>query len=139
VTHPSAPDPIPSVLHRHLRALARGFLPEAAGFQDADWRAMEVILRQALASRPPAMRRQLGLFVRIIGLLSLVRHGVPLARLDPERCRGLLEGLAGSPLLLVRRGTWGLRTLVFMGYYTRPEAAAAIGYRATAAGWEARR
>ncbi len=139
MTLPSVPDPIPPALRRHLRPLACGFLPEAAGFRDADWQAMEAILGQALAARPAAMRRQLGLFVRIIGLVSLARHGVPLARLDADRCRRLLEGLAGSPLLLVRRGTWGLRTLVFMGYYTRPEAAAAIGYRATAAGWGARR
>ena len=42
-------------------------------------------------------------------------------------------------MLAVRRGFWGLRTLVFMGYYARPEAAAAIGYRADVRGWEARR
>jgi hypothetical protein len=42
-------------------------------------------------------------------------------------------------MLLLRRGIWGLRTLAFMAYYERPEAAAEIGYRATARGWEARR
>ena len=42
-------------------------------------------------------------------------------------------------MLLFRRGVWGLRTLVMMGWYTNPSVIAALGYRASAAGWEARR
>jgi hypothetical protein len=51
----------------------------------------------------------------------------------------LLRGIENSRLLLLRRGIWGLRTLVFMGYYARPEAAAALGYAAAPRGWELRR
>ena len=59
--------------------------------------------------------------------------------LDVARRTRFLLALQNSPVLLLRRGIWGLRTLVFMGYYGRPEAAALIGYRADARGWEARR
>ena len=51
----------------------------------------------------------------------------------------MLETLQDAPVLLLRRGIWGLRTLAFMGYYTRPDAQRAIGYRADPRGWEARR
>ena len=37
-----------------------------------------------------------------------------------------------------RSGIWGLRTLVFLGYYTRDDVAAFIGYRAHRDGWSAR-
>jgi hypothetical protein len=39
---------------------------------------------------------------------------------------------------LIRRGVWGLRTLVLMGCYTRAEMMDGIGYRAHARGWAAR-
>src|SRR5207244_1401337 len=58
---------------------------------------------------------------------------------DPARRARFLDSLQTSRLLLARRGIWGLRTLVLMGYYGRPRAAAAIGYRADPRGWEARR
>jgi hypothetical protein len=44
-----------------------------------------------------------------------------------------------SPIPLVRRGVWGLRTLVFLGYYARPEMQTTLGYRANARGWAVRR
>lgn len=128
---------LPPALHRHLRPLARAVLPEAAAFSEADWDAMAAIIAEALAAKPAAMRRQLGLFVTIVALLVRLRLGRPLGRADDAAVRRLLESLERAPLLPIRRGTWGLRTLVFMGWYTRPEAARAIGYGASAAGWEA--
>lgn len=138
---PAAPavTSIPAPLRRHLRPLARAFLPEATGFAESDWAAMESLIAGALHGKPARLQRQLGLFVRIIGVLAVIRCRRGLGTIGDDRLRTLLESLERSPLLLIRRGVWGLRTLVFMGYYTRPEAAAAIGYRATAAGWEARR
>jgi hypothetical protein len=44
-----------------------------------------------------------------------------------------------SPLPLLRRGVWGLRTLVFLGYYARADVQTTLGYRATGRGWMARR
>lgn len=129
----------PGPLRHALRPLARAILPEAATFTEPDWQAMEALVGGTLAGKPPRMLRQLGLFVRIIGLLAVLRHRRGLGTIPDDQLRTLLESLERSPLLLIRRGVWGLRTLVFMGYYTRPEAATAIGYRATAAGWEARR
>jgi len=122
-----------------FRALAEVFVPETAAASPATWDRLEAVVESALAGRPPAIRRQVILFIRVLNGLARLRTGRALTGLDLPRRTALLEGLSKAPVLLVRRGVWGLRTLVQMGYYTQPEVQAAIGYRATAAGWEARR
>lgn len=122
-----------------FRALAGTIVPEAASLDDAGWREMESIVEHALADRPPAMQRQLVLFIRVLQLLPIARFGAPFTRLDAARRARVLAGVQRAPVLLLRRGFWGLRTLVFMGYYARPGQGAAIGYRADPRGWEARR
>lgn len=122
-----------------FRAVARAVVPEAAALAEEEWRELEAAVDAALARRPPGVVRQLRVFLRVLGLLTLVRSGRPLAAADPAAVGAVLAALQRSPLLLLRRGVWGLRTLVFMGYYARPAAAAALGYRASPRGWEARR
>ncbi len=120
-----------------FRSIAITVVPEAARLDEAGWAEVEAIIGRALDARPAAVRRQLGMLIRVIGLLALVRYGRRFASLDAVRRTALLERLQDARLLLLRRGVWGLRTLVFMGYYARPAAAAEIGYRAHPRGWEA--
>lgn len=129
------PTPVRSV----LRAIAVTIVPEAARFDEGEWLSLERIVADAVATRPPALQRQLRLFLRLIQWSPCLRYGRPFTGLDAGRRTRVLATLENGPLLLVRRGTWGLRTLILMGYYGRPDAAREIGYRATAAGWEARR
>ncbi len=102
------------------------------------WADAETIYDRFLASRPAAVQRQVVLLVRLLELLPLLRWGRRFTALDTDRRRRFLEALQDAPVLLLRRGIWGLRSIAFMGYYGRPEAAAAIGYRADPRGWEAR-
>lgn len=122
-----------------FRALATTIVPEAAALDPAGWEALERIVEDALAARPAAMRRQLRLLIRVLSFLPLLRYGRRFERLEPARALRVLAAVQDAPVLLLRRGVWGLRTLVFMGYYARPGAAALIGYRADPRGWEARR
>lgn len=122
-----------------FRALAATFVPEASALDESGWAAAEAIVEQALAERPAAVRRQIGLLVRVLQFLPVLRWGRPFTSLDAAVRLRFLEALQRSPVLLLRRGVWGLRTLAFMGYYARPEAAGPIGYRADPRGWEARR
>lgn len=94
---------------------------------------------RALAARPAAMRRQLGLFLLVLDAAARFRHLTRFTSLDPARRSALLESLSRSRLLLLRRGIWGLRTLVMLGWYTQPSVTGALGYRASPAGWDARR
>lgn len=122
-----------------FRAFAQCFIPETARAAEAEWLGLEAVVRNALAARPPKVRRQIGLFVRLVDLAARARHRHGFAALDPARASALLESFAVSRVLLLRRGVWGLRTLVMMGWYTDPSVIAALGYRASAAGWDARR
>ncbi|HSB36138.1 MAG TPA: gluconate 2-dehydrogenase subunit 3 family protein [Thermoanaerobaculia bacterium] len=121
-----------------FRAIARTVVPEAGSLDAAGWAELERLVEKTLEPREPAVKRQLSLLIRAIELLPLLRWGRPFTRLaDSERTR-FLAALENAPALLLRRGFWGVRTLVLLGYYARPEAGAGIGYRADAHGWEAR-
>jgi len=120
-----------------FRALCVAFVPESAELGEPGWRELESEVELALADRPPAIQRQMILLIRILDLLARARQGSPLAALPPASRRELLTHLQNSRWLLLRRGVWGLRTLAFLGYYSRPDIAESIGYRADARGWEA--
>ena len=122
-----------------FRAIATCVVPETGRLDAAQWDEVEAIVARAIAARPRALQRQLALFFTLLEWLPLLRYGRRLSRLDAGRRARVLDRLQRAPLLLLRRGFWGVRTLILMGYYGRPAAAAAIGYRADARGWEARR
>ena len=122
-----------------FRAIALTVVPEAASLSDSEWSLVEGIIEDALARRPAGVRRQLRLLIRALDLLPLLRYGRRFTSLDSATRLAFLDVMQRFPILLVRRGVWGLRTLVFMGYYARPEAGELIGYRADARGWGARR
>ena len=109
-----------------FRALAQTIVPEASRLDAAGWSVVEGIIERALASRPPALRRQLRLFIRALEWLPFLYYGKRFTALDPVRRSRFLQRMQDSPLLLVRRGFWGLRTLMLLGYYGRAGAAAEI-------------
>ncbi len=121
-----------------FRALTTTFVPEARALDERAWADAEALVERFLAVRPEKVRRQVVLLVRLLDVLTLLRWGRRFTALDGERRHRFLESLQSAPLLLLRRGIWGLRTIAFLGYYGRSEAAAAVGYRADGRGWEAR-
>ena len=114
-------------------------VPDAAALDEPAWRAMDASIAEALAKRPPVVRRQFALFVRVLDMLPLFRWGRRFHALGAARRARFLDAMQYSPIPLLRRGVWGLRTLVFLGYYARPELQTTLGYRATARGWTVRR
>jgi hypothetical protein len=106
------PAPTLSTVRPVLRAIATSVVPESSSLDDRTWAELYGVIDDAVAQREPRIQRQLLTF--------------------------LLASVERSPLLLIRRGFWGVRTLIFMGYYTRDDVAAAIGYRADPRGWTAR-
>ena len=122
-----------------FRAIAVTVVPQAARLNDAEWAALEGIVERALLLRPARLRRQLATLITLLQWLPVLRFGRPFTRLDPVRQARFLAGMQDAPLLLLRRGFWGLKTLILMGYYGHPDAATEIGYRAGPRGWEARR
>ena len=131
--------PVIAPVRPTFQALATSIVPEATRLTTGEWLEVEAIIEDYLSRRPAAIRRQLRLFVRLLGVAARARYGRSLRALDPARRTRLLAAVQDSPILLLRRGFWGLRTLVYLGYYSRAEAAGEIGYRAHVRGWEARR
>jgi hypothetical protein len=131
-------DPTLSSVRRTLYAIATTIVPEASALDDRAWAEVHAVIDAAVAARDARVRRQLATFLRLLQVLPIPRYGRPLTSLNARQRRDFLEWIERSPLLVVRRGFWGIRTLVFMGYYTRADVAAAIGYRASADGWKAR-
>jgi hypothetical protein len=122
-----------------FRAVAATIVPDAARLERTQWDELEAIVGRYVASRPPSIRRQLTALLILIDWLAVLRFGRRFRSLDDPRRTRFLAGFEDAPSALVRRGFWGLRTLILMGYYGRAQVAAAIGYRADARGWEARR
>ncbi|MFQ5536960.1 MAG: hypothetical protein ACE5GJ_05855 [Gemmatimonadota bacterium] len=130
-----------SVIARHrgaFRAVVRATVPAASDLDPPAWERVEAVVEDALSRRPPGVLRQLGLFLRLLGVFAVVRYGQGFSRLSPLRCRALLRRLERSRYLLLRRGVWGVRTLAFMGYYGRAEVRGSLGYHAHPDGWSAR-
>ncbi|HUF13393.1 MAG TPA: gluconate 2-dehydrogenase subunit 3 family protein [Longimicrobiales bacterium] len=121
-----------------FRAVAKTVVPDMAALDEAAWTRVEAIVERALADRPARMRRQLVVYMRLIDGLALARHGRRFRSLEADARQRLLERLQDSRVLLLRRGFWGLRTLVYMGWYAQPSTAEAIGYGAAKGGWAAR-
>ncbi len=122
-----------------FRAIAGTVVPEAIRLDEKGWLELEQIIHRALEAKPGALRRQLMLFIRALEVLPVFRYGRTFQGLDPALRTRFLLGIEDAPLLLLRRGFWGLRTLIFMGYYGREAGRAETGYRADPRGWEAPR
>jgi hypothetical protein len=137
--HPTSTDsrPLDSVAPV-FRAVVETVVPEAAELGDAAWREVERLAGRSLASRPPELQRRLRLFLNVLEWTQILRYGRRFTRLSPRRRRRVLARLERHPIRVVRVGFWGLRALALLGYYGRPAASGAIGYRPHARGWEAR-
>ena len=129
---------LPPSVHPVFRAVVRATAPAAESLDAAGWAGVARIVEHALSRRSPGVRRQIALFLRLLSWAALFRHGKFLERLSVERAREFLYSVERAPILLVRRGFWGIRTLALMGYYARPEARADVGYKAAPGGWSAR-
>jgi len=131
--------PVLDAVRPLFHAIAETVVPEASHLDSSGWQDVEAIVESALRQRPARLRRQLGILLRAIDWLPLLRYGRRFTALSAPQRVAFLSSLQRAPLLLLRRGFWGLRTLILMGYYARPTAGVEIGYRGDPRGWEARR
>lgn len=122
-----------------FRAVATTVTPETSALDEAGWTEMENVIQTQLASRPESLRRQIRLFVRLVQWLPVFRHLRRFTDLDTAKRSAFLSWMQRCPVTTLRVGFWGLRSLVFLGYYGSRRGVAATGYAAHPDGWEARR
>ena len=121
-----------------LRAIAATVVPETSSQDERAWLDLEAVIARTVSSRSPRVKQQLVSFLRLVQALPIARYGRRFTSLAPRQRAAFLRSLERSRLLLLRRGFWGVRSLIFMGYYTREDVAESIGYRAVPEGWTAR-
>jgi hypothetical protein len=115
---------------KFLRALAARIVPETGALDAAGWSRFLAIVDGALQEREPAVRRQFGVFLGVLRWAPAVRYGRRFDGLRAERQDAVLRWFEDCPVSLLRKGFWGLKAMVFMGYYGQPETNGLIGYRA---------
>jgi hypothetical protein len=120
-----------------LRAIGSVVLPSPEALDEEGWAEAEGIIEKALSSRPPGVKRQIRLFLRLVNLLPVLSTGRTLVKLPLDRRAAFLQRLHRSPFMPLRRGLWGIRTLLFMGYYNQDRVREGIGYAADPWGWTA--
>jgi hypothetical protein len=121
-------DTLPADRVAILWRVASRVVPEV-GSLDRDGRAdFERIVDRALSDRPGSVRRQFGVFLKVIELAPMLRYGRPFRRLSGDRQDAVLRWFQDGPVGLFRQGFWGLKAMVFMGYYGRPQVWREIGY-----------
>lgn len=113
-----------------FRSVVETVVPGARELDPGGWSRVEQIVEDALRSRPPSLRFQLRVLLRAIRWLPLFRWGRTFPSLSLDARGRFLAFLQDAPVLLLRRGFWGIRTLAFMGFYGREEVHRELGYDA---------
>jgi len=111
-----------------LRVLAARIVPETADLDASGLSRFFGIVDGALQDRPKSVRRQFATFLGVLRWVSLVRYGSPFERLRVDRQDAVLRWFEDCPVGLLRKGFWGLKAMVFMGYYGQPETNELVGY-----------
>lgn len=105
---------------KFLLAIAPRIVPDV---KELDAQGQEIflgIIDGALMVRSRALRRQFASFLSVMRLLPILRYGAPLDKLSPSKQDKVIGWFQDSPSALLRRGLWGLKALIFMGYYGQP-------------------
>lgn len=102
---------------KFLVIIAGRIVPRLTGSADDVVQKFLDSVDHSLMVRPASIRRQLGLFLSAIRWLPLFRYGLPFKKLSDERQDAVLRWFQDCPFFLFRKGFWGLKTLIFLGYY----------------------
>ncbi len=111
-----------------FETVAATITPEVAAMNDDARSRMAEIVDAALRDRGEPVCRQFRVFLQVVRLAPVARYGRTFGRLDPARRIAVLSWLQDCPISLLRKGFWGLKAVVFMGYYGQPQHWPEIGY-----------
>jgi hypothetical protein len=112
-----------------LLLLAHRLAPGSQTMSTEEVQAFFAAVRRTLGARPRALQLQFALFLSVVRWLPALRYGGPIERLSPEDQDAALRWFQSAPIGLLRKGFWGLKTIVYLGYYGQPEIAARLGWK----------
>jgi len=111
-----------------LGVLAGRIVPEFSDLDAVRKARFFALVDEALQDRPTGVRGQFGSFLGLLRWAPLLRFGGSFERLSEGRQDGVLRWFEDCPVSLLRKGFWGLKVLVFMGYYGQAESWETVGY-----------
>ena len=111
-----------------LGRLAGRIVPEFSDLDAVRQARFFAIVDEALQDRPAGVRRQFGSYLGLLRWAPLMRFGGPFERLSAAHQDAVLRWFEDCPVSLFRKGFWGLKVLVFMGYYGQAESWKSVGY-----------
>jgi hypothetical protein len=111
-----------------LGVLAARIVPETTDLDAAGQQRFLAIIDEALQGRPASVRRQFATFLGVLKWVPAFRFGRPFDSLQSQRQDAVLHWFEDCPVGLLRKGFWGLKAMVFMGYYGQPETNVLVGY-----------
>lgn len=121
---------------RFLISVGECIIPPLGGLDDAGRARFRAIIAAALAERPAGVQRQIRLFLSLVRLLPLLRWTRTLERLEARRREVFLRWLQDDAPGRLRQGFWGLKTIIFMGYYGQAELGPRLFYAPSRSGNE---
>jgi hypothetical protein len=104
---------------RFLLCLAARIVPESAGAPAQVTEPLLAAIDSELHPRPRLQQLEFKLLLLAIRWMTVPFTLRWFERLPAERQDRWLRFLENAPLTLLRVGIWGLKTLVFFGYYTQ--------------------
>lgn len=119
-----------------LFSVGERIVPPLAGLDGDGHARCRAIIAAALAERPPGVRRQIRLFLSLVRLAPLLRWVTTFERLPAHRQEKFLRWLQDDAPGRLRQGFWGLKTIVFMGYYGQGELGPRLAYTPSRSGNE---
>ena len=113
---------------RFLLCLAACIVPESAGAPPQVTDPLLAAVDEELQPRPRLQQIEFKLLLFAIRWMTVPFTLHRFERLPAERQARWLRFLESAPLTLLRVGIWGLKTLVFLGYYTQDSVLQRIRY-----------
>ncbi len=113
---------------RFLLSLGQRLVPPLKDLDEEGLARFRTIIAAALAERPAAVQRQIRLFLALLRLAPLLRWAATFDRLSAPCQDRFLRWLQDDAPGRLRQGLWGVKTMVFMGYYGQAELAPQLGY-----------
>jgi hypothetical protein len=104
---------------RFLLCLAACIVPESAGAPTQVTDPLLAAVDEELRPRPRLQQLEFKLLLLAIRWMTVPFTLHRFEHLPAERQAGWLRILESAPLTLLRVGIWGLKTLVFLGYYSQ--------------------
>jgi len=110
-------------------AVARVIVPGTAGLDEEGTARFKSIITWGISDKAEFVRRSFMFFLFFLKWSTLPFFFRTYDRVSLKWQVRILRMLESFPVRLIRTGIWGLKTLVFMGYYGQVDVAERLGYK----------